>query len=467
MDLVDELQALIGADGVLHEAAQTAPFLTDWRGRFRGQAVAVVQPRTAEQTAQVVNWCARHGVAVVPQGGNTGLVGGATPDPSGRALVLSTRRMNRIRELDCVNDTITAEAGCALAQLQQAAASAQRLFPLSMASEGSCTIGGNLASNAGGTQVLRYGNTRELTLGLEVVLADGSLWSGLRALRKDNSGYDLKQLFIGSEGTLGIITAATVRLFPAPRVQLACLLALRDLAAAQELLQRARASAGPSLTAFELLSRSCVELVEKVFGATRATFAQAHDWYVLLEWTDHEDSAHAARQCENLCTAAMDAGLVHDAIVSLSLADSAALWQLRERIPEAQARTGGNVKHDISLPLGAMEDFVRETEEDVTRLRPELQTFVFGHLGDGNLHFNVGTREPVPASTAFEIEAQINEIVYRGVVAHAGSISAEHGIGQLRRALLGQTRTPLEMGMMRAIKRALDPRGLMNPGKVL
>jgi FAD/FMN-containing dehydrogenase len=351
--------------------------------------------------------------------------------------------------------------------VQEAALAHERLFPLSLAAQGSCTIGGNLATNAGGTQVLRYGNTRELTLGLEVVLADGTVWDGLRGLRKDNTGYDLKQLFIGSEGTLGIITAATLKLFAVPRARLVSFVALADLAAALRLLERARAVAGPALTAFEVMSRICLDLVEQALPHRRPAFAGEPAWLALLEWSDHEDEAHARRQCEALFEAAMEAGDALDVVISQTLRDSAALWQLRESIPEAQARQGGNVKHDISLPISGIEAFVRETELALQRYNPELRCYVFGHLGDGNLHFNVGTQPAVPVSVAFEREAQINEIVYLAVARHGGSISAEHGIGQLRRELAGRTKSAPEMQMMHSIKRALDPHGLMNPGKLI
>jgi len=471
MEPIDHLRALLGADAVLDAPADVAPFLTDWRGRYTGRAQAVVQPASTAQVAQVLGWCRQHGVALVTQGGNTGLVGGATPDDSGRALVLSTRRLRRIRAVDTVNDTITAEAGCPLQAVQEAALSHDRLFPLSLASQGSCTIGGNLATNAGGTQVLRYGNTRELALGLEVVLADGTIWDGLRGLRKDNAGYDLKQLFIGSEGTLGVITAATLKLFALPRARVACLLACVDIAAAIALFGRARAMAGPALTAFELMSEACVQAVDALPEAGgaghRARFPERHPWLALLEWSEPADEHYAQAQCEQLCASAIAAGEARDAIVSRSLEDARSLWRLRETIPEAQARRGGNVKHDISLPLGAMAAFVAEAEQALQALCPDLQTLVFGHLGDGNLHFNVGTRTGVPVAAAFDREGSINDIVFSAVLRHGGSISAEHGLGQLRRDLAQRTKTPAELAMMRAIKRALDPDGRMNPGKLI
>jgi len=471
MKPIDALRTLLGADAVLDRAADLAPYLTDWRGRYTGSALAVALPRSTQQVAQALAWCAAHAVPVVAQGGNTGLVGGATPDGSGRALVLSTRRLQQIRSVDTANDTITVEAGCPLQAVQQAALENDRLFPLSLASQGSCTIGGNLATNAGGTQVLRYGNARELALGLEVVLADGTVWDGLRGLRKDNSGYDLKQLFIGSEGTLGVITAATLKLFALPRARVVCLLACPDLVAAIALLNRARALAGAALTAFEVMSDDCVRLVTAQFPANgtarRALFAQPHPWLALLEWSEPADALHAQDQCERLCAASIAAGEAHDAILSRSLDDARSLWNLRESIPEAQARAGGNVKHDISLPLGTMAQFVAETGSGLRLLYSGLQPLVFGHLGDGNLHYNIGTRDGIAPTAAFAREAQINDVVYAAVVRHGGSISAEHGLGQLRRDLAQRTKSAEEMALMHAIKRALDPEGRMNPGKLI
>jgi FAD/FMN-containing dehydrogenase len=466
-ELRSQLGALLGADAVLTQDPDIESFLTDWRGRYTGRALAVALPRSTAQVSQAVAWCAAHAVPVVPQGGNTGLVGGATPDAGGSALVLSTRRLDKVRRIDPANDTLTAEAGCPLQALQEAARAHGRLFPLSLAAQGSCTIGGNLATNAGGTQVLRYGNARELTLGLEVVLADGTVWDGLRGLRKDNAGYDLKQLFIGSEGTLGVITAATLRLFPLPRARVVALLAVPDLAAAVRLLERARASAGPALTAFELMSRVSVELVYETLALRRPQFGHPHEWLALLEWTDHEDEAHAGARCQSLCSTAVENAEAVDAIVSQSLSDADAIWRIRESIPEAQARRGGNVKHDISLPISAWEPFVQETGAALEAFCAQLQPMVFGHLGDGNLHYNVGARPPAPASVAFEREARINEIVYDGVARHGGSISAEHGIGQLRRDLGLRMRSSTATRLMRSIKAALDPQGIMNPGKVL
>lgn len=464
---LDALRAAAGAQAILAGEADVAPFCTDWRRRYTGSAIAVAQPASTDETARVVQACARHGVAIVPQGGNTGLVGGATPAPGARAIVLSTRRMNRIRAVDPVNDCITVDAGCTLRAVQDAAQARGRLFPLRLASEGSCTIGGNLATNAGGTEVLRYGNARELTLGIEAVLADGRVWNGLRPLRKDNSGYDCKQWLIGSEGTLGIITAASLKLFPAPRAQLVALVALPDIDAALALLAQARVQAGPALTAFELLSEPAVELVSRANPERRRPFPAPHPWLALLEWTDHESDEHAAAGLERLCAQAIEAGTAHDAVIARTLADCADLWRLRESVPEAQARAGGNVKHDISLPLEAWAPFLVETGSALAALHRGLQVFAFGHLGDGNLHYNVGTVPGTPPQVAFDLEQEINDIVFGAVERHRGSVAAEHGVGQLRRELVARVKSPQEIEWMRAIKTALDPNALFNPGKVL
>jgi FAD/FMN-containing dehydrogenase len=464
---LEELQRAAGGPPAVLAGEAMVPYLTDWRGRFRGRALAVALPPGTAEVAAVLACCARHGVAIVPQGGNTGLVGGATPGDTGRAIVLGTRRMRAVREIDTANDTITVEAGCLLHEVQQAARGAGRLFPLSLAAEGSCTIGGNLSTNAGGTQVLRYGNARELALGLEVVLPDGRVWNGLRGLRKDNSGYDLKQLFIGAEGTLGVITAATLRLFALPRAEATALAAVRDLPAAIALLARARASAGAALTAFELVSGDCVGLLQRTEPGIRMPFAPAHPWLCLIEWADQGSQPELARRAEEFLAEALQAGLLLDAAFASSEADRAAMWRLRESIPQAQTRAGGNVKHDISLALGEMAGFLAEIIPALQALDARLQPYVFGHLGDGNLHCNVGVRAGEDPALAFSLEERINDVVYRATVRRRGSVSAEHGLGQLRRDLAARVKDPLEMALMRAVKDAIDPRGLMNPGKVL
>jgi FAD/FMN-containing dehydrogenase len=466
MTLLDTLRAAIGAAHVL-TGDDAAPYLTDWRKRYRGRAQAVARPATTAEVAAVVRACAAAGAPMVPQGGNTGLVGGGTPDDSGAAVVICLQRLNRVRAVDTANDTITVEAGCVLQAVQAAARGHARLFPLSLAAEGSATIGGNLATNAGGTQVLRYGNARELTLGLEVVLASGEVWNGLRALRKDNTGYDLKHLFIGAEGTLGIITAATLKLYPLPAAQMTALAALPSLDAAARLLQRARAAAGATLTAFEVMGEITLKHAVSVLPQLRMPLPAGQPWYALLELSDAESEAHATALLERILGGALDDGDIVEAAVARSLAEARALWALREGIPEAHARLGGNVKHDISVPVSRIAEFVASTNAALRARFAWIEPIVFGHLGDGNLHYNMGTVSGTPIDLAFAHEREINAIVNDAVHARGGSISAEHGLGQLKREAITHYKSALELDLMRAVKRALDPAGLMNPGKLI
>jgi FAD/FMN-containing dehydrogenase len=466
--LIGTLREALGHAHVLTSQDDMAPYLTDWRRRYVGSAAAVVLPASTAEVAAAVRTCAAAGASIVPQGGNTGLVGGATPAATGRNIVISLRRMNRIRSIDTANNTLTAEAGCLLQAVQEAAAAQGRLFPLSLAAEGSATLGGNLSTNAGGTQVLRYGNARELTLGLEVVLASGEVWEGLRGLRKDNTGYDLKHLFIGAEGTLGVITAATVKLFPQPRARLTALIAVASLHAALALLNRARDAADSALTGFEVMSSECLRRVARELPQTNLPLPAGHaPWFALIELSDAEGEAHAGALLERLFSDAFEASEATDAVVAKSLAEARALWAIREGIPEAQSRAGGNVKHDISLPVSSIPDFVESTNADLERRFGWIQPVVFGHLGDGNLHYNMAVKDGVDVGIAFAHEAAINAVVHRAVAARGGSISAEHGLGQMKRDEITHFKSPLEMGMMRAIKQALDPHGLMNPAKVL
>ena len=464
---LDTLRGLLGADNVLVDHERMAPYLVDWRGRYKGRACAVVRPASTAEVAALVRACAATRTPIVPQGGNTGLVGGATPDASGTALVVSLQRLNRLRLVDTDNDTITVEAGCILQAVQDTARSHERLFPLSLAAEGSCTIGGNLATNAGGTQVLRYGNARDLALGIEAVLADGSVCDTLRGLRKDNTGYDLRNLLIGSEGTLGIITAATLKLFPLPRAQVTALAAVPSLEAAVGLLNRARAAAGAGLTAFEVMSDVCLQRAVQELSRLRMPLPFTQPWFALLELSDHESEAHARGLLEGLLGEAIEAGVVADAAIAQTLAESRAMWALREGIPEAHAKAGGNVKHDIALPVSSIAEFVASTNAALAQRFDWIQPSVFGHLGDGNLHYNMATRDGVPIARAFENQPAINRIVHDAVAARGGSISAEHGVGQLKRDDLPLYKSAAELAAMRAIKQALDPLGLMNPGKLL
>ncbi len=459
------------AGRLLSEPADMAPFLSDWRHKWTGLALAVAQPDSPADVAAVLRWCHTHQVPVVPQGGNTGLSGGATPDTCGRALVLSLTRLNRVRAIDPVNNTVTVDAGVTLQQLQEAAAQAGRLFPLSLAAEGSCTIGGNLATNAGGVQVLRYGNARELCLGLEVVTPQGELWDGLRGLRKDNTGYSLRDLYIGSEGTLGVITGATLKLFPQPAAQAVALAAVPSPAAATALLQAAQQALSASLTAFELMSDTCLALVEKHVAAARCPLAERSPWYVLIEVSDSQDEVHANAAMEALLGLAMENEWVSDAALSSSLSQFQALWALREDISEAQGAEGKTIKHDIALPISRIAEFIERTSEAIASQFEGVRLVVFGHLGDGNLHFNLSPaadRLGAEHSTAFvALEGPLNRLVHDAVSACGGSISAEHGLGVLRRDESARYKAPLEMALMRAIKQALDPLNLMNPGKTL
>jgi FAD/FMN-containing dehydrogenase len=449
------------------EAGEMAPFLTDWRGKWTGTALAVVQPDSPQDVAHVMRWCHERRIPVVPQGGNTGLSGGATPDASGRSVVLSLSRLQSVRSVDLQNNTVTVDAGVTLLALQEAAQAQGRMFPLSLAAEGSCTIGGNLASNAGGVQVLRYGNARELCLGLEVVTAEGELWNGLRGLRKDNTGYDLRDLYIGSEGTLGIITGATLKLFPPPRSQVVACMAVPAPAQAVELLTFAQARLGAALTAFELMSNTCLQLVEKHVPGSRIPFAERSPWYVLLELSGELDDAQATSSMESLLEAAFDQSLITDAALSSNLSQLQTLWALRENISEAQGAEGKTIKHDISLPASHIAEFIGSTDAAIRAQSSGVRLVVFGHLGDGNLHYNLSPVEGASPAEFLALEPAMNRLVHDAVHARGGSISAEHGLGVLRRDESARYKSPVEIDLMRRIKAALDPHGVLNPGKLL
>ena len=463
---LDSLRAAFSGR-LLAEDADTAPFLIDWRRRWRGAALAVAQPDTTQDVAAIVRWCAAHGVPIVPQGGNTGLSGACIPDESGDALLLSLTRLNRVRAIDPVNNTVTVEAGCILQNVQAAADEAGRLFPLSLAAEGSCTIGGNLSTNAGGTAVLRYGNARELCLGLEVVTPSGEIWEGLRGLRKDNTGYDLRDLFIGAEGTLGIITAAVMKLYPRPAARLPAFVAVDTPDDALALLGLAQARLGSRLTGFELMSDFCLRIVLRHIPGTRAPLAGRSPWYVLVELSDltGEDSARAA--LETLLQEALEQKLIGDATIAASQAQGRALWALREEISAAEAAEGKNIKHDIAVPISRIASYVAEAEAAILAAYPDVRMVVFGHLGDGNLHFNVAAAPGIDDELFLHQQAGINRITHDMVAAYHGSVSAEHGLGVLRRDEAARYKPPVELAMMRTIRRALDPQGIMNPGKFI
>lgn len=466
MSLLADLQDIVGAEHVL-TGDDAAPFLTDWRGRYTGKAVAVVRPENAEEIAAVVRLCQQYETPMVTQGGNTGLCGGATPSNKGDAVVILTTRLNKILDIDTDNDTITVQAGCILQSVQEAAEQAGRLFPLSLAAEGSCTIGGNLATNAGGTQVLRYGNARDLALGLQVVTAEGEIWNGLRGLRKDNTGYDLRNLFIGSEGTLGIITAATLKLYPLPVAQSTALLAFADIHSAVKVLSRARHGFGSALTGFELMSAYCLGSVKRVFPQMKIPFEpETAPWYALIEVSDSESAEHARARFEEVIGAAFEAEEIIDAVIAESGQQSAELWHIRESIPLAEAEIGKGIKNDISVPVSLTAEFVEKTNALLQEHFPGVRHIIFGHLGDGNLHYNVGAPEGQEQGF-LEIQKEVYKVVFDSVHSFHGSISAEHGIGQLKKDLLPDYKDEVELALMRKIKRALDPNALMNPGKVI
>ena len=459
-EVIVSLSNIVGAANVLVDAADTAPFLTDWRGRYRGAAQCVVRPGNTGEVAAVVRACVEAGVPIVPQGGNTSLCGAATPDATGRAVVVSLGRMNRILALDAQNNTITVEAGCQLAAIQEAAQAADRLFPLALASEGTCQIGGNLSTNAGGVQVLRYGNTRELTLGLQVVLPSGEVWDGLRGLRKDNTGYDLKHLFIGAEGTLGIITAAVLKLYPLPKTLTTCWLNIASPAAAVELLNQAKSTFDAQLTAFELVSEASLALVQQhIPGASRPTASSP--WYLLAEFADAEPAAVERWLGERLAD-----GSVSDGVLAASAAQAKKLWALRENISEAQKIEGVSIKHDIAVPVSRIPEFLARADAALAAAFPGIRVVAFGHVGDGNLHYNLSKSGAQDNALFLASQAEVNRIVHDTVHALNGSISAEHGIGQLKREEILRYKSATEIDLMRTIRTALDPRGLMNPGKL-
>jgi len=469
--LLEQLRQICGPANVLtHEdpAADLSPWEQDWRKRVSGRALAVVRPGDTTQVAAVVKACAAHQTPIVPQGGNTGLVVGGIPDNSGLQIVLSMTRMNAVRAIDPANLTITVEAGCVLQNLQTAAEQAGFLFPLSLGAEGSCTIGGNLGTNAGGTQVLRYGNTRELCLGLEVVTAQGEVWHGLSGLRKDNTGYDLRNLMIGSEGTLGIITAATMKLYPQPAAQLTAWAAVPSMEAAVQLLGLAHQRLGPGLTGFEVMGQFALSLVDKHYPHLRVPIWQDTPWCVLLENSDSESEQHARVQFEALLETAMEQGWVSDAVVAENLTQAKGLWHIRESITLAQVQEGQNIKHDISIPVSQIAKFVQETDALLEREVPGVRLVDFGHLGDGNLHYNVQAPEGSDGKDFVRaFEDKINTLVFDQVKRFNGSISAEHGVGAQKVNKLPHYKDPTALAMMRAVKQALDPHNIMNPGRVL
>ncbi len=461
---LEQLRAIVGINHVVTDEAAMQPALTEWRGLHKGHALAVVRPGNTAEVAAVMHLAGEAGIPVVVQGGNTGLVGGGVPFGG---IVLSLARLTAIRAVDSVNATMIVEAGVVLQAVQEAAEAAGMLFPLSLASEGTCTIGGNIATNAGGTAVLRYGNTRDLVLGLEVVLPNGDIWNGLTSLRKDNAGYDLKHLFIGSEGTLGIVTAAVLKMFPAPRSRATGFVAAADPTAVVGLFHRLRGRAGERLTTFEILPRFGVEIVLRHASNVRDPFGEAFPFYALVELTSPEPDAGLDALLLEVLEAGMQAGEVLDATLAASEAQSADFWRIREQLPECQRHEGGSIKHDVSVPISRVADFMTETTATCEAMMPGIRVCAFGHIGDGNIHFNLS--QPIGMDKAAFLGEwhRFNRLVHDAVAACGGSIAAEHGVGLIKRDELPHYKDPVALALMVTVKQALDPKNVLNPGKVL
>jgi len=467
-DFLDELIQILGQPNVLVDDGDKAPYLTDWRKRYSGKALAIALPKTTQEIAQIVQLCAKCQIAIVPQGGHTGFCGGATPDNTGTQIILNLKRMNAIREIDVANQTITLEAGCILQTVQDKAAEQNFLFPLSLGAEGSCMIGGNLATNAGGTNVLRYGNTRDLCLGLEVVTAKGEIWNGLKGLRKDNTGYDLRDLFIGSEGTLGIITAAVMKLYPLPISQWTTLVAIESIESTIALLNLFQKRATSLLTGFEMMTQESLALNEKHFPRLANPLQGNPAYTILIELSDHESEEHVRQLLETILEEAFEAGLILDAVIANSLSQANSFWHMREHITLAQAEEGANLKHDITIPLSSLNSFIQETDAQMRSQYPGVRIINFGHLGDGNLHYNIAPPLGVdPKVFNLDNEKSIHELIYAQVERCHGSISAEHGVGQLKLDDLRAHKGEVAHELMKTLKRALDPLNILNPRKVV
>ncbi|MEQ8824369.1 MAG: FAD-binding oxidoreductase [Filomicrobium sp.] len=466
-DVLARLADVVGPDQALRSPEDQARYLTEWRDLYVGRTPVVLRPGSVEEVSQILSIANDARVAVVPQGGNTGLVGAQIPFESGDEIVVSLERLNKVRKVDPAAGYMVVEAGVVLAEVQAAAEEAGALFPLSLGAEGTCRIGGNLASNAGGVQVLSYGNTRDLTLGLEVVLPDGRIWDGLRALKKDNTGYDLKHLFIGSEGTLGIITAAVLKLFPRPVEKATAFVALSGLDAAQTLFERARKAAGTNLTAFEFMAAWCVDVVVEHMPGNRRPLEADAPWYVLIEISSGQADGGAQATLQSILEGGFEDGVVVDAAIAETLDQTGRLWKLREDMSEAQKFEGGSIKHDISVPVASIPEYVRRAEEVVQSVCKGAKPFVFGHYGDGNLHYNVMQPDGMDKKAYLDMWDTMSEAVHDLVVSMGGSISAEHGIGRMKKDGLAKYRSSVELDMMRAVRKALDPNGILNPGKLV
>ena len=467
-ELIAGFEKIIGKTQVITAPNDLEPYLVDWRKRYRGKAIAALRPGNTQEVSEIVKLCAANRIAIVPQGGNTGLCGGATPNSDGRQVVVSLNRMNQVRAIDTSNQTITVEAGMILQSLQEAATAADRYFPLSLGAEGSCTIGGNLSTNAGGTSVLRYGNARELCLGLEVVMPNGEILNSLRGLRKDNTGYDLCDLFIGAEGSLGLITAAVMKLFPRPVANWTALVAVPHADAAVELLSRFQAGASAQLTGFEMMSDESLALLKHYYPALASPLSGPNAYEVLVEISDYESEEHAMQLMESILEGALESGCASDAAIASNLAQARKFWDMREHVPLAQADDGPNIKHDVSLPISAIPSFITTCNDMLRAKYPGVRVINYGHLGDGNLHYNIAGPSSVQTEEFFTSKSkEIQALVYAEVEKMNGSISAEHGVGQQKVTYLKGHRGEVAFGVMRAIKHALDPHNLMNPGKVI
>lgn len=466
-EFLTQVRAIVGDSAMTTNSNDMAPFLEERRGLYVGKAAAIVRPGSTEEVSAVMKLAHATGTIVVPQGGNTGLVGGQTPDESGEAIVLNLSRMNSVRALDAQNNTLSVDAGVTLRAAQEAATDAERLFPLSLASEGTCQIGGNLATNAGGTAVLHYGNARDLVLGLEVVLADGRIWDGMRGLRKDNTGYDLKQIFLGSEGTLGIITGAVLKLFPAPKSQATAIAAVPTPAAAVSLLRHIEAESGGAITSFELMPRIGIEMVCAHVPGARDPLSAPSPWYVLVELSSGSHGEELDVLLERSLASAVERDWVSDAVVAQSDRQRSAFWQVREAMSDAQRHEGGSIKHDVSVPISNITRFLERAIEAVHADLPGIRPVPFGHLGDGNIHFNLSQPLEMDTETFLAQWNHFNQIVHGIALDLNGSISAEHGIGQLKRDEMAALKSDVELDLMRTLKRTLDPKGILNPGKVV
>jgi len=458
-DAIEQLKSALGPSGWSQDPGDLAPKLEDWRGRYHGATPILLRPKTTDEVAACVSICAAAGLAITPQGGNTGLVGGGTPDGE---VLLSLERMRVIRDVDPSNDSLTAEAGVVLATVQDTASDAGRLFPMTLGSQGSCTVGGLISTNAGGAHVLKFGMMRDLVLGIEAVLPDGRIWNGLRGLRKDNTGYDLKQLFIGAEGTLGVVTAATLKLHPKPAAQVVSFVGLDSPAAAVALLDHMKAHIGDALTAFEIIPKAALDLVLKHIPGTRAPLSDAHPWNVLVELS-FQDATSAEARAQAALGDALEKGLANDIAIAANETQAKDLWHLRESVPEAERAHAVAIKHDISVPVSRIPQFMDEAGAAALKLAPGATLIAFGHVGDGNIHFNIAKPDAMEPETFLALQHDIHDAVHDVVERLGGSISAEHGIGVLKKAELARRRAGPEMDMMRAVKRALDPAGIMNP----